>query len=232
MKAQSGSTAGSNLRVAGVAGVAGVALVAAAALLACAWPTLSQADANADVAAGRALFMQKGCFECHGIFGQGSVSTGPALAPHPIPLAAMQAYVHNPKGQMPIFSEKILSNDELARIHAYLASIPASPPADSIALLNDGKTSSGKAGGAISARQTAAPVVHGASVYTANCAACHGQTGEGGVGPALIGISNRLRTTDIESRIREPRGIMPRLYPGPLDAQDVQDVARYVASLK
>jgi ubiquinol-cytochrome c reductase cytochrome c subunit len=228
MKAHCGFTAGSNVRV---ARVARVAIAAAAAILACAWPTLSQADANADVAAGRALFMQKGCFECHGIFGQGSVSTGPALAPHPIPLEAMQAYVHNPTGQMPIFSEKILSNDEIARIHAYLASIPASPPADSIALLNDGKTS-GKAGGAISARKAAGPVVHGASVYSANCAACHGQNGEGGVGPALIGISNRFQSADIEARIREPRGIMPRLYPSPLNAQDVQDVARYVASLK
>ncbi|WP_342957584.1 thiamine pyrophosphate-binding protein [Paraburkholderia sp. JHI869] len=49
------------------------------------------------VEAGRALYMQKGCYECHGIFGQGSITTGPALAPHPIPLSAMQAYVRNPK---------------------------------------------------------------------------------------------------------------------------------------
>ncbi|GAB2922905.1 hypothetical protein GCM10027093_72580 [Paraburkholderia jirisanensis] len=190
-------------------------------------------DAGADVEAGRALFMQKGCYECHGIFGQGSMTTGPALAPHPIPLEAMQAYVHNPKGQMPVFSEKILQNDDIARIHAYLASIPPGPPLDSIALLNDGKASGKTGAGASSTTQAAAGVaVHGASVYKANCAACHGQNGEGGVGPTLIGISGRYQTADIEARIREPRGIMPRLYPNPLNAKDVQDVARYVASLK
>jgi ubiquinol-cytochrome c reductase cytochrome c subunit len=214
-------------------------VAAAAAVMTCGWPMLSHAagaaatDAGADVEAGRALFMQKGCYECHGIFGQGSIATGPALAPHPIPLEVMQAYVHNPKGQMPVFSEKILPNDDIARIHAYLASIPPGPPVDSIALLNNGKMSRNASGGATSTTQaTAGVAVHGASVYTANCAACHGQNGEGGVGPALIGISSRYQTADIETRIREPRGIMPRLYPNPLNAKDVQDVARYVASLK
>lgn len=78
-----------------------------AAAMGCVLPIAARADANAEVEAGRALYMQKGCYECHGIFGQGSVTTGPALAPHPIPLSAMQVYVRNPKGQMPVFSAKI-----------------------------------------------------------------------------------------------------------------------------
>ncbi|WP_434114665.1 c-type cytochrome [Paraburkholderia caffeinilytica] len=204
--------------------------MAAAAAVGCAWPLLSHADSDIDIEAGRALFMQKGCFECHGIFGQGSISTGPALAPHPIPLAAMEAYVRDPKGQMPVFSEKILSNAEMSKIHAYLASLPPNRPADSIALLSNGTSSGGVPGSSISS--SASTGAHGASIYTANCAACHGLAGEGGVGPALIGISGRYQTADIEARIRQPSGIMPRLYPKPLNAQDVQDVARYVASLK
>lgn len=188
-----------------------------------AWPAFSYADASADIEAGRALYMQKGCYECHGIFGQGSVATGPALAPRPIPLPAMQAYVHDPKGQMPVFSRKILSDDDVSRIHAYLASIPPSPSADSIALLNNG---------APPAPQAAMAPGHGASIYAANCAACHGPTGEGGVGPALMGISSRRPTADIEARIREPSGIMPKLFPNTLSAADVRDVARYVASMK
>ena len=117
-------------------------VAAAAAVMTCGWPMLSHAagaaatDAGADVEAGRALFMQKGCYECHGIFGQGSIATGPALAPHPIPLEAMQAYVHNPKGQMPVFSEKILPNEDLGDIHAYLASIPKSKDPKTIPLLS------------------------------------------------------------------------------------------------
>lgn len=181
-------------------------------------------DANAQT--GRALFMQKGCYECHGIFGQGSISTGPALAPHPIPLAAMQAYVHNPKGQMPPFSEKILSNDDIARIHAYLDSIPANPPVADIALLNGGVPSRHASSNA------AIGTERGASIFAANCAACHGQSGEGGVGPKLANIASRLSLDGVAARIRAPSGIMPKLYPKPLDAHDVQDVARYVMSLK
>jgi len=190
---------------------------------------LSHAGSNADIEAGRALFMQKGCFECHGIFGQGSISTGPALAPHPIPLPAMEAYVRDPKEQMPVFSKNILPDDEIARIHAYLDSLPAGRPAESIRLLNGGNSSASALEDSSSASN---PVAHGASIYAANCAACHGQSGEGGVGPALIGISGRYRMDGIEARIREPSGIMPRLYPGSLNAGDVEDVARFVASLK
>ncbi|MFM0550358.1 c-type cytochrome [Paraburkholderia sediminicola] len=202
-----------------------------AAAIVCAWPILSHAGTDTDIEAGRTLYMQKGCYECHGIFGQGSVTTGPALAPHPIPLPAMQAYVRNPKGQMPIFSEKILSDDDISRIHAYLTSLPPSPPADSIALLNNGMPSASAAANGPSVSRTSMPAAHGASIYATHCAACHGQNGEGGVGPPLIGISSRYQTADIEARIREPSGIMPRLFPKPLNAEDVQDVAHYVASL-
>jgi ubiquinol-cytochrome c reductase cytochrome c subunit len=205
---------------------------AAIAALACTWPILSHANSAIDIEAGRALFMQKGCYECHGIFGQGGIATGPALAPHPVPLPAMEAYVRDPKGQMPVFSEKILSDDDVSKIHSYLASLPPSSPADSIALLNNGTSSAGAPGNSSFTSRTENPPAHGASIYAANCAACHGQTGGGGVGPALIGISSRYQTADIEAHIREPSGIMPRLYPKPLSAQDVRDVAGYVAFLK
>lgn len=190
----------------------------------CAWPWWSFADGNsADIAAGRALFMQKGCYECHGMVGQGSATTGPALAPHPPALAAMEAYVHGPKGEMPIYSRKILSDSEIAQIHAYLDSIPPDPPLDTIALLADGAP-----------REPGQPgqPTPGASIYAAHCAACHGVSGEGGVGPTLLGIAHKFPIGDIEARIRQPSGIMPRLYPEALNAQDVQDVARYVASPK
>lgn len=205
--------------------------MAAVVTLACTWPALSHADSAGDIKAGRALFMQKGCYECHDTFGQGSITTGPALAPHPIPLPAMQAYVRDPKGQMPVYSENILSDDDISKIHAYLASLPPSRPADSIALLNLGTSSTRTLGSSSTSRTTHSPA-RGTSIYAENCAACHGQNGDGGVGPALIGISNRYKTADIEARIKEPSGIMPRLYPKPLSAEDVKDVAIYVESLK
>lgn len=194
-------------------------------------PSFAATAADADVQAGRALFMQKGCYECHGIFGQGSISTGPALAPHPLPLAAMQAYVHAPTGQMPPFSAKILSNDDIARIHVYLDSIPANPPVAGLALLNDGTAGAHGTQIAAETAEVGTGNAHGASIFAANCAGCHGQHGEGGVGPKLVGIAARLSLDGVASRIREPSGIMPKLYPKPLDANDVRDVARYVMSL-
>lgn len=203
--------------------IARLTMVVAAAL-ACLWPHASHADSATDIKAGHAVFMQKGCYECHGTFGQGSLSTGPALAPQPIPAAAIKAYVRAPKGQMPVFSEKILSDDDITKIHAYLASIPPGRPASRIALLN--------ATTALANAPSATLPTHGASLYAAHCASCHGEGGEGNIGPALVGISSRYTTATIEERIRNPAGIMPRLYPKPLSNADVKDVAMYLETLK
>jgi mono/diheme cytochrome c family protein len=84
---------------------------------------------------GKKLFSKYGCYECHGTLGQGT-SAGARLAPKPIALAALIAYVRGPKGQMPPYTAKVVSDAELADIRAYLASIPEPPPATSIPLLN------------------------------------------------------------------------------------------------
>jgi ubiquinol-cytochrome c reductase cytochrome c subunit len=89
--------------------------------------------ANADH--GKRLFVKDGCYQCHGYQGQGGAA-GPRLAPRPIVLAALTAYVRHPTGQMPPYTSKVLSEADLADIHAYLSSIPAPPPAKSIPLLN------------------------------------------------------------------------------------------------
>jgi ubiquinol-cytochrome c reductase cytochrome c subunit len=200
-----------------------LASIAASCLLVCA--AASHAHAAPDsLSRGHALFVSKGCFECHGYVGQGSIMSGPGIAPSPISLAAMGAYVRAPKGQMPPYSKKILSDAELSDIHAYLESIPANPKLDTIALLRDSGTPA-----------TSAPVAastHGATVFAANCAACHGATGEGGMGPVLKGVAGKRGIDGIASFVRNPSGAMPRLYPTALSDQDVSDVARYVATLR
>jgi mono/diheme cytochrome c family protein len=72
---------------------------------------------------GKAAFVSHGCWQCHGYDGQGSVA-GAKIAPDPIPLEAMSAFVRNTRGQMPPYGEAVLSDDDLADIHAYLRSIP------------------------------------------------------------------------------------------------------------
>jgi ubiquinol-cytochrome c reductase cytochrome c subunit len=84
---------------------------------------------------GQEVFTSIGCYACHGTVGQGA-STGPRLAPNPIPFAAFQQQVRQPRQDMPRFSPQFLSDQDLADIYAYLQSIQAGPAATSIPLLN------------------------------------------------------------------------------------------------
>ena len=88
--------------------------------------------AGGDATRGKEIFLRVGCYECHGTVGQGAPATGPRLAPNPLPLAAFKPLVRNPSNVMPAYSERILSEAELADIYAYLQSIPPSPPASQI----------------------------------------------------------------------------------------------------
>ena len=97
----------------------------AAGLAAAVLPGWSQPAANVD--AGRHAFMAAGCYQCHGTVGQGGV--GPKLAPDPMPVDAMIAFVRYTNRNMPAYSPQVLSDQELRLIHGYLASIKASTPA-------------------------------------------------------------------------------------------------------
>jgi ubiquinol-cytochrome c reductase cytochrome c subunit len=84
---------------------------------------------------GKTAYVQHGCWQCHGFQGQGA-NTGPKLAPDPIPLEAFSAFVRTTDRGMPPYTEAVLSNEELADIHAYLQSVPKAADAKSIPLLN------------------------------------------------------------------------------------------------
>jgi len=79
--------------------------------------------------------MSIGCYACHGTVGQGA-STGPKLAPGPIPYAAFQQQVRQPRQDMPRFGVEFLSDQDLADIYAYVQSIPPGAAATTIPLLN------------------------------------------------------------------------------------------------
>ena len=84
---------------------------------------------------GKTAYVKHGCWQCHGFAGQGGV-TGPKLAPDPMPLEAMSAFVRNTRGGMPPYQRAILSDADLADIHAYLQSLPKARDYKSIPLLN------------------------------------------------------------------------------------------------
>ena len=87
---------------------------------------------------GKEAFIKHGCWQCHGTMGQGSVATsqGKRLAPNPLPWETFYAFVRSTNRAMPPFSEKILSDNDLADIYAYLQSVPKPPDVKSLSLLN------------------------------------------------------------------------------------------------
>lgn len=88
-----------------------------------------------DVRKGHSLFLKDGCRQCHGTVGQGG-GGGPRLAPDPLPVEAIEAYVRSPAGQMPPFGAKVLSHEDIVNIHAYLASVMPPPAVKDIPALN------------------------------------------------------------------------------------------------
>jgi mono/diheme cytochrome c family protein len=83
---------------------------------------------------GKKLFTSYGCYECHGTVGQGG--TGPRIAPATISLSALLRYLRQPTGQMPPYTAKVATDQELTDIFEYLKTIPSPPTRASIPLLN------------------------------------------------------------------------------------------------
>jgi len=72
------------------------------------------------------------CYSCHGTEGQGGAVRGSSRARPPI----MIRDVRKPTGgNMPPYTSKVISDQDLIDIHAYLRSIPPSPAAKTLPLL-------------------------------------------------------------------------------------------------
>ena len=84
---------------------------------------------------GKRLFNKIGCYQCHGREGQGSIVTGPRIAPDPVPFDVLTRYVRKPSGEMPPYTDKVVSDRELADIYAFLQSRPHPPAAKNNPLL-------------------------------------------------------------------------------------------------
>jgi mono/diheme cytochrome c family protein len=98
-------------------------------------PPPAAAQSGGNVENGKKLYTAQTCYYCHGTVGQGAV-TGARLAPPARNVAAFIRYIRRPSGQMPAFSETMLSDQALTDIYAYLKSLPPAKPAKEIPLLN------------------------------------------------------------------------------------------------
>jgi ubiquinol-cytochrome c reductase cytochrome c subunit len=93
----------------------------------------AQAAPKGDVATGKKIYSSYGCYQCHGYAAQGG--PGPRLAPRPAAFAAFSRYVRTPTGQMPPYTAKVVSDQEMADIYAFLLTIPAPPAVNTIPIL-------------------------------------------------------------------------------------------------
>jgi mono/diheme cytochrome c family protein len=120
-----------------------VALITVVAALILMSPTAQAQQTNAspapagNVENGKKNFTSDGCYECHGFQGQGATQTGAArIGPPVLPLESFISYVRHPMNQMPPYTSKALSDQDLRDIYAYLKSIPLPAKGKDIPLLN------------------------------------------------------------------------------------------------
>jgi ubiquinol-cytochrome c reductase cytochrome c subunit len=112
------------------ASFAGLAFLVASAAVSEQTPA---APAPGNTQKGKELYLKYSCYACHGYDGHGGA--GARLVPLAMTVTRFTAYVHNPR-RMPPYTEKVLSDAQLADLFAYIKSLPVSPPADQIPLLS------------------------------------------------------------------------------------------------
>jgi mono/diheme cytochrome c family protein len=89
-----------------------------------------------NVESGKRLYVRAGCVLCHNGEGQGG-GPGPRLAPNPNMLA-FEVFVQRarePLNSMPPYTSKVLSDQQLADIYAFLQTVPKPPDVSTIPLL-------------------------------------------------------------------------------------------------
>jgi cytochrome c len=70
----------------------------------------------------------------------------------------------------------------------------------------------------------------GGAVFTATCGSCHGNLGQGGLGPSFDGVHERLTDDEIVEVIRDGRGRMPA-WGDDLTAEEIAAVAEFLKTL-
>jgi mono/diheme cytochrome c family protein len=89
---------------------------------------------NAEI--GKKLFVDRACWQCHGLAAQGGGIAGPRLAGRVPAWPAFSRYVRRPTEEMIPYTQKMVSDGELADIYAWLRAIPAPPAVSTIPQLN------------------------------------------------------------------------------------------------
>jgi mono/diheme cytochrome c family protein len=112
-----------------LAAIAGAGLVAAA-LAGFTGAALAQDAPPGDAIEGKRLYLAVGCFTCHGRSGQGGAMNGPApvLAKTQMPFEGFKGQLRSPVNDMPAYSEKVMTDKQVADIYAFVESLPGPRP--------------------------------------------------------------------------------------------------------
>ncbi len=174
------------------------------------------------ISAGKELFAS-GCASCHGLAGQGSTQ-GPTLVG--VGAAAVDFQVSS--GRMPLANpgaqaipgKSRYTDDEIAAMAAYVASLGAGPEIPTTADLS-------------TAGLTPEQIARGGELFRTNCSACHNAVGAGGAlpngvqAPSLIGVSNKRL---YEAMLTGP-GQMPIFSDAVVTTEDKQEIIGYLNQL-
>jgi len=76
---------------------------------------------------GKTLFVERACWQCHGLAAQGGGAAGARLAGRVAPWPAFSRYVRRPTEEMIPYTVKVLPDQDLADIYTWLRSIPPPP---------------------------------------------------------------------------------------------------------
>jgi len=118
-------------------------IVAVTGLMLAAGPACAQASTPAgqgsapagNVENGRKLYVEVGCYQCHGHAGQGARMTGPRVSRTEFPFEGFLYQLRHPANQMPPYEAAVVSDQEAADLYAYLRQMPAPRDPNSIPLL-------------------------------------------------------------------------------------------------
>jgi mono/diheme cytochrome c family protein len=71
---------------------------------------------------GARLYVATGCYQCHGYVGQGGMA-GPRIAGKNYAFEAFRRQLRHPTDEMPPYTERVMSDAEVAAVQAYVATM-------------------------------------------------------------------------------------------------------------
>lgn len=115
-----------------------IALLGAALVLGAFTSAIHAQEPAGDAANGAKVYVAVGCFTCHGRSGQGGNFNyvTPVLAKIQWPVEALRAFLRIGVNDMPAYAKEVLSDQQVADVHAFLRSLPGPRPTAEIPQLN------------------------------------------------------------------------------------------------